>query len=220
MLSNFRYRLRNLFIAGLLIVLPISITLFVLTFLFKKLDNFLSPAFVKLLILFGLPLKEGQFIPGLGFVATILTILLAGLITRNIIGRKFFNLGELIVEKIPVARSIYSGAKQIIETVTKSQTETFSKVVMIEYPRKGLLSLGFITCAAKGEIQEVTEESVVNVFVPTTPNPTSGVLVFVSKKDIIPLSMTVEDGIKLVVSGGIVTPPIKNEFQTTKELES
>jgi uncharacterized membrane protein len=220
LLSNFRYRLRNLFIAGLLIVLPISITLFVLTFLFKKLDNLLSPAFVKLLILFGLPLKEGQFIPGFGFVATILTILLAGLITRNIIGRKFFNLGEIIVEKIPVARSIYSGLKQIIETVTKSQTETFSKVVMIEYPRKGLLSLGFVTCAAKGEIQEVTNESVVNVFVPTTPNPTSGVLVFVSKKDIIPLSMTVEDGIKLVVSGGIVTPPIKNEIQTTKELES
>jgi len=220
LLSNFRYRLRNLFIAGLLIVLPISITLFVLTFLFKKLDNLLSPAFVKLLILFGLPLKEGQFIPGLGFVATILTILLAGLITRNIIGRKFFNLGEIIVEKIPVARSIYSGLKQIIETVTKSQTETFSKVVMIEYPRKGLLSLGFVTCAAKGEIQELTDENVVNVFVPTTPNPTSGVLVFVSKKDIVPLSMTVEDGIKLVVSGGIVTPAIKNEFQTTKELES
>ena len=220
MLSNFRYKLRNLFIAGLLIVLPISITLFILTFLFKKLDNLLSPPFVKLLILFGLPLKEGQFIPGFGFVATILTILLTGLITKNIIGRKFFNLGEFFVKKIPVARSIYSGAKQIIETVTKSQTETFSKVVMIEYPRKGLLSLGFVTCAAKGEIQEVTDESVVNVFVPTTPNPTSGVLVFVSKKDIIPLSMTVEEGIKLVVSGGIVTPPIKNEFQTTKELES
>ena len=220
MLSNFRYKLRNLFIAGLLVVLPISITLFVLTFLLKKLDNLLSPAFVKLLILFGLPLEEGQFIPGLGFVATILTILFSGLITKNIIGRKFFNLGEIIVEKIPVARSIYSGLKQIIETVTKSQTETFSKVVMIEYPRKGLLSLGFVTCAAKGEIQEITDESVINVFVPTTPNPTSGVLVFVSKKDIIPLSMTVEDGIKLVVSGGILTPPIKNEFQTTKELES
>jgi len=220
LLSNFRYKLRNLFIAGLLVVLPISITLFVLTFLLKKLDNLLSPAFVKLLILFGLPLEEGQFIPGLGFVATILTILFSGLITKNIIGRKFFNLGEIIVEKIPVARSIYSGLKQIIETVTKSQTETFSKVVMIEYPRKGLLSLGFVTCAAKGEIQEITDESVINVFVPTTPNPTSGVLVFVSKKDIIPLSMTVEDGIKLVVSGGILTPPIKNEFQTTKELES
>lgn len=218
MLLKIRSRLRNLFIAGLLVLLPISITFFILTFLFQKLDNLLSPAFVKLLIFLGLPLQEGQFIPGLGFVATILIILFTGLITRNIVGRKLFNLGEIFVEKIPVARSIYSGAKQIIETVTKSQADAFSKVVMIQYPRKGLFSLGFITCESKGEIQENTDENVVNVFIPTTPNPTSGMLIFVPKKDIIPLSMTVEEGIKLVVSGGIVTPNKNNSRQKTKDL--
>lgn len=218
MLLKIRSRLRNLFIAGLLVLLPISITFFVLTFLFQKLDNLLSPAFVKLLIFLGLPLHEGQFIPGLGFVATILIILFTGLITRNIVGRKLFNLGEIFVEKIPVARSIYSGAKQIIETVTKSQADAFSKVVMIQYPRKGLFSLGFITCESKGEIQENIEEDVVNVFIPTTPNPTSGMLIFVPKKDIIPLTMTVEEGIKLVVSGGIVTPNKNSSRQKTKDL--
>ncbi len=125
-----------------------------------------------------------------------------------------------MVEKIPLVRSLYSGAKQIIEAVTNSQVDTFSKVVMIEYPRKGLYSLGFITCEAKGEIQKNTDDFVINVFVPTTPNPTSGMLVFVSKKDVIPLSMTVEEGIKLVVSGGIVTPLEKNDFFKTNELEA
>lgn len=219
MLSNIRHKLRNLFIAGLLVTLPISITFFILTFLFTKLDSLLSPIFVRVFSLIGFPLREGQFGPGLGFAATILIIFLTGLITKNIIGKKLFNLGEVLVEKIPLARSIYSGAKQIIETVTKSPVDTFNKVVMIEYPRKGLFSIGFITCESRGEIQEITDEFVVNVFVPTTPNPTSGILVFVAKKEVIPLSMTVEEGIKLVVSGGIVTPLEKNDSPKAKELE-
>lgn len=218
--SNIRYKLRNLFIAGLLVTLPISITFFILTFLFTKLDSLLSPFFVKFFILIGLPLREGQFGPGLGFAATILIIFFTGLITKNIIGKKLFHLGEVLVEKIPIARSIYSGAKQIIETVTKSPVDTFNKVVMIEYPRKGLFSLGFVTCEARGEIQEISDEYVVNVFVPTTPNPTSGLLVFVAKKELIPLSMSVEEGIKLVVSGGIVTPLEKNGFSKANELEA
>jgi uncharacterized membrane protein len=212
--------LQNLFIAGLLVLLPISITVFILTFVFQKLDNLLSPAFVKLLILLGLPFREGQFIPGLGFVATIIIIIFTGLITKNILGRKLFGLGEIIVERIPVARSIYSGAKQIIDTVSKSQLDAFNKVVMVEYPRRGLFSLGFVTCEARGEIQENTKKNVVNVFIPTTPNPTSGLLIFVPKEDIIPLSMTVEEGIKLVVSGGIVTPIKNNNLQHAKKLKS
>tara|TARA_B100000315_G_scaffold147013_1_gene136028 strand:- start:6514 stop:7176 length:663 start_codon:yes stop_codon:yes gene_type:complete len=220
MIKKIRTKLQNLFIAGLLVLLPISITVFILTFVFQKLDNLLSPAFVKLLILFGLPLQRGQFIPGLGFVATIIIIVFTGLITKNILGRKLFSLGEIIVERIPVARSIYSGAKQIIDAVSKSQLEAFNKVVMVEYPRKGLFSLGFVTCEARGEIQEYTKENVVNVFIPTTPNPTSGLLIFVPKEDIIPLSMTVEEGIKLVVSGGIVTPIKNNNLQQAKELKS
>ena len=220
MIKKIRTKLQNLFIAGLLVLLPISITLFILTFIFQKLDNLLSPAFVKLLILLGLPFREGQFIPGLGFVATTIIIIFTGLITKNILGRKLFSLGEIMVERIPVARSIYSGAKQIIDTVSKSQLDAFNKVVMVEYPRRGLFSLGFVTCEARGEIQENTEANVVNVFIPTTPNPTSGLLIFVPKEDLIPLSMTVEEGIKLVVSGGIVTPTKNNNLQHKKELKS
>ncbi len=221
MIKKIRTKLQNLFIAGLLVLLPISITVFILTFIFQKLDNLLSPAFVKLLILLGLPLVKGQSIPGLGFVATIVIIIFTGLITKNILGRKLFSLGEIIVERIPVARSIYSGAKQIIDAVSKSQLDAFNKVVMVEYPRKGLFSLGFVTCEARGEIQENTNKSVVNVFIPTTPNPTSGLLIFVPKDDIMPLSMSVEEGIKLVVSGGIVTPTkMSDNLQHKKELKS
>lgn len=220
MIKEIRKKFQNLFIAGLLVLFPISITVFTMTFLLRKLDNLLSPAFVKLLILFGLPLHKGQFIPGLGFLASIIIIIFTGLITKNILGRKLFKLGEILVEKIPVARSIYSGAKQIIDTVSKSQLDAFNKVIMVEYPRKGLFSIGFITCESRGEIQENLEEDVVNVFIPTTPNPTSGLLIFVPKKDIIPLSMTVEEGIKLVVSGGLVTPIKDNDLQLDEEQKS
>lgn len=221
MIKKFRTKLQNLFIAGLLVLLPISLTIFIITFIFQKLDNLLSPAFVRLLILLGLPLQDEQFVMGLGVAATIFIIIFTGLITKNILGRKLFSLGEIIVEKIPVARSIYSGAKQIIDAVSKSKLDAFNKVVMVEYPRKGLYSLGFVTCAARGEIQENTNEDVVNVFIPTTPNPTSGLLIFVPKEDIIPLSMSVEEGIKLVVSGGIVTPDANSDdLHHAKELKS
>ena len=219
MFRNIQHRLRNLFIAGLLVLLPISLTIFIITFIFQKLDNLLSPAFVKLLILLGLPLQADQFVMGLGVVATIFIIIFTGLITKNILGKKLFRLGEIIVEKIPVARSIYSGAKQIIDAVSKSQLDAFNKVVMVEYPRKGLFSLGFVTCEARGEIQENTKNNVVNVFIPTTPNPTSGLLIFVPKEDITPLTMSVEEGIKLVVSGGIVTPTKNDNPQEAKELK-
>ena len=219
MFRNIQSRLRNLFIAGLLVLLPISLTIFIITFIFQKLDNLLSPAFVKLLILLGLPLQADQFVMGLGVVATIFIIIFTGLITKNILGKKLFRLGEIIVEKIPVARSIYSGAKQIIDAVSKSQLDAFNKVVMVEYPRKGLFSLGFVTCEARGEIQGKTKNKVVNVFIPTTPNPTSGLLIFVPKEDITPLTMSVEEGIKLVVSGGIVTPTENDNPQKAKELK-
>ena len=219
MFRNIQHRLRNLFIAGLLVLLPISLTIFIITFIFQKLDNLLSPAFVKLLILLGLPLQADQFVMGLGVVATIFIIIFTGLITKNILGKKLFRLGEIIVEKIPVARSIYSGAKQIIDAVSKSQLDAFNKVVMVEYPRKGLFSLGFVTCEARGEIQGKTKNKVVNVFIPTTPNPTSGLLIFVPKEDITPLTMSVEEGIKLVVSGGIVTPTENDNPQQGKDLK-
>ncbi len=116
-------------------------------------------------------------------------------------------LGEKILKKIPVVSSVYNSSKQFIQAVSLTSKDGFRKVILVEYPRRGLWVIGFVTCENTGETQLLTEEEVVNVFIPTTPNPTSGFLLLVPKKDVVTLSMTVEEGLKLVVSGGIVTPP-------------
>jgi uncharacterized membrane protein len=203
--KKLKHRIRNIFIAGLLVILPIGITYFILSFLFNNLDNLLSPILTNLLIFIGLPIPPGYRIPGLGFIATILIVFFVGLLTTNIFGRKVVKFGELILEKIPVVRGVYAGAKQVINTIAHTE-KAFRQVVMVEFPRKGIYSIGFITSECKGEIQYLTNKEVINVFLPTTPNPTSGFLIFVPKNDVIPLSMTVEDGIKLIISGGIITP--------------
>lgn len=203
MFSNFKRRLRNIFITGLLITLPIAITFFILKFLFKNLDA-LSPVFTDLLIQAGAPIPEGYRIPFLGFAMTFLIILLVGMLTTNIFGKKLLHLGERIVEKIPFVRRIYSGTKQVVVSFANADTNSFKKVVLIEFPRKGIHALGFVTGETKGEVQENTADRVINVFVPTTPNPTSGFLVFAPKDEVEEISMSIEDGVKYVISGGIV----------------
>lgn len=207
---SLKNKIRNIFIAGLLVTLPISITYFFLIFLFRKLDDLLSPIFRRLLLFFDIAI-DGYLLPGLGVVTLIGIVFCAGLITRNVLGKKMVDLGERIVTKIPLVRSIYSGAKQFLEVVTMSSTGLFHQVALIEYPRKGLYAIGFVTSDSEGEIQYRTEQHVVNVFVPTTPNPTSGMLVLVPKSEVIPLSMSVEDGIKLIMSGGVVVPKFSKE---------
>tara|TARA_B100000686_G_C16800666_1_gene985761 strand:+ start:4737 stop:5432 length:696 start_codon:yes stop_codon:yes gene_type:complete len=226
-LSNLKRKLRNTFIAGLLVTIPIAFTLFILNFLFKKLDSALSPAFTNMLIFFGIPISVDFRIPGVGVMMTVLIIFLMGLLATNIFGRELVKLGEMIVEKIPVVRSIYTGTKQVAQTILDAEIETFREVVMLEFPRKGLWALGFITCANKGEIQYKTGSEILNVFVPTTPNPTSGFLVFVPKNQVIELSMTIEEGLKFAISGGIIAPPYsssdskkKVEVQSTEKLRS
>lgn len=198
--------MRNYFITGLLITLPIAFTIFILNFLFRLLDDSLSPTFTKLLIMAGAPIKEGYRIPGLGVFMTLVVIFLIGVITTNVMGAKLLQLGEKILERIPVVRNVYTGAKQVVTTIATTDTGAFNEVVVVEFPRKGIWSMGFITSQTRGEVQDITEEEVVNVFVPTTPNPTSGFLIFVPKCDTTSLSMTVEEGIKMVISCGIVTP--------------
>ena len=127
----------------------------------------------------------------------------------GIIGRALNGLLESILNRLPVIRSLYGAIKQIMETVLANKSAAFRECVLIEYPRKGIWTLGFITGATKGEVQERAAEQLINVFVPTTPNPTSGFLLFVPERDIVRLKMRTEDGLKLVVSGGIVTPTIE-----------
>ncbi|QPJ65371.1 MAG: DUF502 domain-containing protein [Candidatus Nitrohelix vancouverensis] len=205
MFGRLQKRLRNIFIAGLLITLPIALTIFILKFLFKNLDA-LSPTFTNLLIEMGAPIPEGYRIPFLGVAVTLTIIFLVGAFATNIFGNKLVQIGEKIVEKIPFVRRIYSGTKQIVTSFASVDGQSFNKVVLIEFPRKGAYALGFVTGKTRGEIQKKTDFQAYNVFVPTTPNPTSGFLIFSPPGELTELSMSIEEGVKYVISGGIVDP--------------
>jgi len=205
--KNFQRRIRNVFITGLLITLPIALTWFILQFLLNNFDA-LSPVFTNILIQLGAPIPEGYRIPFLGLVVTLLIVLIVGWLTTNFFGKKVFQIGELLIEKIPFVRRIYKGSKQVVSSIAEADTSTFRKVVLIEFPRRGLLAIGFVTGESRGEVQRITRENMLNVFVPTMPNPTSGFLIFSPLEELTEVSMTIEGGIKYVVSGGLVTPPV------------
>ncbi|HBP12122.1 MAG TPA: hypothetical protein DD452_09295 [Nitrospina sp.] len=207
MFKNFQRRIRNVFITGLLITLPIALTWFILQFLLNNFDA-LSPVFTNILIQLGAPIPEGYRIPFLGLVVTLLIVLIVGWLTTNFFGKKVFQIGELLIEKIPFVRRIYKGSKQVVSSIAEADTSAFRKVVLIEFPRRGLLAIGFVTGESRGEVQQVTQENMLNVFVPTMPNPTSGFLIFSPLEELTEVSMTIEEGIKYVVSGGLVTPPV------------
>ncbi|MEK9853347.1 MAG: DUF502 domain-containing protein, partial [Rhodobiaceae bacterium] len=140
-------------------------------------------------------------------VIGVVLITVIGAVAAGLLGRWIIKLGESILNRMPVVRSIYGASKQILETVISTQSDAFREVVLVEYPRKGLWVIGFVTGGTKAEVARRIDIDMVNVFVPTTPNPTSGFLLFCPRKDVIFMDMSVEDAVKLVVSGGIVTPP-------------
>ena len=197
-------RLRTYFLAGVLITAPVSLTIYLawlfITFVDERVFSLLPPEYNPETYL---PFS----IPGIGLLLALIGLTLIGALTAGILGRAVNQLLEGILNRLPVIRSLYSAIKQIMETVLANKSAAFRECVLIEYPRKGIWTLGFITGRTRGEVQEKTAEEVINVFVPTTPNPTSGFLLFVPERDIIRLKMPIEDGLKLVVSGGIVTPP-------------
>ena len=145
-------------------------------------------------------------VPGIGVVIFVIGMTVIGWIATGLVGRTVVRLGENLLNRMPIIRSIYSALKQVIETVFSQSSRAFRDVVLIPYPRQGCWAIGFATGTTRGEVQEAIQDEVVNVFLPTTPNPTSGYLLFLPKKDVIFLKMTVEQGIKLVISGGVVTP--------------
>jgi len=156
-------------------------------------------------------------IPGLGLIVLVAALIIVGMFAAGFMGRFFLRLGEWIVYKVPLVSSIYSVLKQIFETFFSSKTQAFSKVVLLEYPRKGIWILGFVSSEIKGEVKAQFKEEMLNIFIPTTPNPTSGFLIFVPKKDTVELDMSVEEGIKFVISGGLVEP---NELKKRKVIEN
>lgn len=194
--------LKKYFIAGLFTVLPVAATAYVLNWLFHIADDF-SGDFVALF--------TGTRIKGLGLLVTVLIVLIAGFFTTNVLGRTLLSYGEAVIDKTPIAGAIYRTVKQILEAFGGEEKNAFQRVVLIEYPRKGIYALAFVTGVSTGEVQEKTEEKIVNLFVPTTPNPTSGFLLLIPEEDLIPLEMSVEDGIKMIISGGVITPPAPGE---------
>lgn len=197
-------KLRAYFLAGILVTAPISITIY-LTWGFL---NFLDAKITPLIPVAYNPNTYLPFsMPGLGLIISIVFFIVIGFLARNFFGRLLVRVSEYVVERLPVISNLYGAIKQIFETVMASQSDAFKEVVMFEYPRKGLWVMGFVTGRTKGEVQSLTNKETVNVFLPTTPNPTSGFLLFVPKKDLTYMEMSVEEGIKMIVSGGIITPP-------------
>ena len=209
-------RLRTSFLTGIVVIAPVALTIWLIWSVIGWFDGFVLP-FVpdayrpeKILnTLFGYDLKLN--IRGVGVVVFLVFATLVGWLAKGLIGRSFIKYAENLVNRMPVVRSFYSGIKQIAETVFAQQERSFEKACMIEYPRKGIWAIGFISTTAKGEIAERNSSNgpMVSVFVPTTPNPTSGFLLFFPKADIIELDMSIEDAAKLVISAGLVYPPTK-----------
>ena len=219
-------RLRINFLTGIVVIAPVALTIWLIWSVIGWFDGFVLP-FVpdayrpeKILnTLFGYDLKLN--IRGVGVVVFLVFATLVGWLAKGLIGRSFIKYAENLVNRMPVVRSFYSGIKQIAETVFAQQERSFEKACMIEYPRKGIWAIGFISTTAKGEIAEQNSSNgpMVSVFVPTTPNPTSGFLLFFPKADIIELDMSIEDAAKLVISAGLVYPPAKKTSSkiTTKK---
>ncbi len=196
-------RLRRYLVAGILVWVPLGVTIILINLIIGLVD--------KTLVLIPERFQPEQWlgvdIPGIwGLILSIFVLLVTGVFAANIVGKSLVALWESMLERIPVIRSVYSAAKRFAEIVFSDSSQSFKKVLMIEYPRKGLYSLAFQTATDLGEVQARTGEEVVSTFVPTTPNPTSGFIIIVPKKDVIEMDMEVDEAFKMIVSLGVVVP--------------
>ncbi|MFD1406845.1 DUF502 domain-containing protein [Kroppenstedtia eburnea] len=209
-------RIRTYLILGVIALLPTVATLYVLKLLFAIIDPTLGVATAKLLhwlgvvqfplVIWGIVFRT--HIPGVGTLLTLGILILIGMMARSLIGKQVLRFTEHLFSRIPLARNIYSTVQQITSTFAHDKT-SFKQVVMVEYPRKGVYTLGFYTGEGNGEIQRRSKNRMLNIFLPTTPNPTSGWLVLVPAADVTFLDMSVEDGLKYIISGGVVVPPVR-----------
>ena len=190
--------IKRYFVSGVLVVVPIILTIVVIKFIFETVDGLLQPLLQKLL---------GYSIPGLGIVVTFLLIILAGLLTRNFIGAEIHRLVEKVLTRLPIIRTIYTAAKQLLEAIALPSMGSFKEVVMIEYPRKDAYVICFISNKFKLE-KDGQLRDFMAIFVPSTPTPISGMVIIVPAEDVIYLDMTIEEAIKYLVSGGVVSPAV------------
>jgi len=201
--------LRRYLMAGLLVWVPLGVTLLIVAFLVDLMDQTLRllPDSIQPENILGFR------IPGLGAVMTAVIVFVTGMIVTNLFGMQLFNIGERILQRIPLVRSIYASVKQVTESMFSSG-KSFRKVVLVEYPRKGMWSLAFQTGTGAEEVRDKTGRDVTNVFIPTTPNPTSGFFLMVPREDVIELDMSVDDGLKMLLSVGVVVPEPKKDRVT------
>lgn len=198
-------RLRNYFLTGVIVAAPLTITVLLTASFVNFVDNKVKP---------WIPLRYNPEnylpfpLPGIGLVVAVVALTLLGFVTANIFGRTIIRLGEGFLNRLPLVRTLYAALKQIFETILSERSRTFRRAGLVEYPRRGLWSVVFIATSARGEVSEKLpgEDDVISVFLPTTPNPTSGFLLFVPAHDILELDMSVEEAAKLVISAGLITP--------------
>ncbi|MEM7683958.1 MAG: DUF502 domain-containing protein [Paracoccaceae bacterium] len=197
--------LRNNFLTGLIVVAPIVITIYLTWTIITFVDAQVVPLVPE-------PLRVDIGLPGFGVLIFLVFTTAVGYFAKHLFGRQLIRLGESWVDRMPIVRSIYNALKQIVETIFNQSNASFQRACLVEYPRRDIWAIAFVSTDTKGEIaQKVGENGMVSVFLPTTPNPTSGFLLFVPAEDVVLLDMSVEEAAKLVISAGLVTPPTKEE---------
>lgn len=190
-------RLRNYVITGAVVLVPVVLTWYVLAAMFRFLDGLTARWVIRWI---------GQPVPGLGMLVTVAIVVLTGLLARSFIGRRMISFGQSIIAGMPIVRSVYVTIRQIVDAFAMTDQNAFKRVALIEYPRKGIWSVAFLTSSGIPVISEVVGQDLVSVFLPTTPNPTSGFFLLLPRNDVRLLEISVEDGLKLVISGGVFSP--------------
>ena len=216
--QNLFQRLRSNFLTGLVLITPIILTIYLLWGVINFIDDKVVP---------WLPNKYnpstylGKDIPGLGVMTFLVFTTIVGMVTKGFFGRQLIKFWESLVDRTPVFRSIYNALKQIAETVFTKSDQTFKSACLVEYPRRGIWVVAFVSTITKGEIKgKINKDEILTVFVPTTPNPTSGFLLFIPKKDVIILKMSVENAAKLVISAGLVVPDYNEKNEIKNKINS
>ncbi|CAC9488533.1 Uncharacterized membrane anchored protein Mext_4159 [uncultured Gammaproteobacteria bacterium] len=198
--------LRNYFVSGLLFWIPLGLSVVLIKFFLETLNNLIPSQYLPKVLS-----DLSNSIPGSGIILVLLIMLVTGILVNNFIGRKLLQLWNKLLNKIPGFRGIYNALKQLSDTVFSPSGKSFKKALLIQYPRKGLWTIAFQTSDYQGEVAKIIGKELVNIYVPTTPNPTSGFFIMLAKEEVIELDMSVDEAFKLVISTGVVTPTKKDK---------
>jgi uncharacterized membrane protein len=213
----FKKAFKKNLIAGLLVTIPAGLTYMIFSFVITRVDRAMAPVIKGIFGSQGLHFMEKSNIPGMGFLLLALFIIGVGLFGTNFIGKKIVVMGENFLHKIPVVRVIYTSIKKVVDTLSLTETASFQKMVLITYPREPLKTLAIVCCDTPNGIEDAAGKEMLNVFVPTSPNPTTGFLFMIPVKDAIPMEMSVEEGLKMIISFGMTSP---KTIETSQNLKS